>query len=117
MLRSRDRTQITCYAYPAVECWSRTSFHVQGMGITLPQLAERFLVFCGSRKNALDGIEKVLCCQVLSALTWEDDAVSFKGLSEEMSFPMWCEFIQVWWVSGRISSGGLALLSSAGDVI
>lgn len=82
MLRSRDRTRIPCYPYSADE--SRTTFQVQGMGITLPELARRFLAFCGSRKNGLDGIEKVL-----SALTWEDDAVSFKGLYEEMSFPMW----------------------------
>lgn len=45
MLRSRDRTQIPCCPYPADECWSRITFQVQGMGITLPQLAKRFLGF------------------------------------------------------------------------
>lgn len=45
------------------------------------------------------------------------DAVSLKGLSAEMSFPMGCEFLQAWGVSGRISSGGPALLGSAGDVV
>lgn len=88
--RSRDRTQIPCCPCPADESWSRITFQVQGKGITLPQLAKRFLVFCGSRKNGLDGIEKVLCCQVLRALTQEDDAMWFKGLCEEMSCPTWC---------------------------
>lgn len=89
-LRSRDRTQIPCCPCSADESWSRIPFQVQGNGITLLQLAKRFLVFCGSRKNGLDGIEKVLCCKVLSALPWEDDAVWFKGLCEEMSYPTWC---------------------------
>lgn len=71
--------------------WVKTTFQMQGMGITLPELARRFLAFCGSRKNGLDGIEKVL-----SALTWEDDAVSFKGFYEEMSFPMWLSRCLSW---------------------
>lgn len=46
------------------------------MGIMLPLLAKRFLVFVGTGKMmwALDRVDKILCCQVLNALTLEDVA-------------------------------------------
>lgn len=46
------------------------------MGITLSLLAKRFIVIVGAGRIiwTLDRVEKILCCQVLSALTLEDVA-------------------------------------------
>lgn len=72
------------------------------MGITLPQLAKRLLGFLwGQEKWFGWDIEAAECPHLGS------DAVSLKGLSAEMSFPMGCEFVQVvgvrqdllWWPS------------------
>jgi len=60
----------------AEESWSRSTFQVQGMGITLPLLGRRFIVIFGAGKMiwTLDRVEKVLSHQVLSVLTLEDVA-------------------------------------------